>query len=240
MRTFAESRDLALALNARSGTSLFDDNAPGFCKGRRSAASRSNHVGLAAAIFVRASTPVVPSVHARPMSNKKAKKVKIVEDVTGLAIKTTAVALTSGSAVGAALGSTAAAVGALGLLDRLLVERQRDRAKKFLEEAYEANVSDDGFAANIKALLERPAVKQVFIETLRASVEAVADEVLPPLAALFREYERTGRKPDSHFRNFCRLLEQLSPEEYSSFRALFQKAHRSKRFSPVRWLHFCD
>ncbi len=114
--------------------------------------------------------------------------------------------------------AAAASFDIIELVRGLMEESNRRKVQELLDEAYFANAPDAGAAANFHALLQDAKFRRVLVETVRAKLEALADEVTPVLAMLMREYERTGQEPDWFFRGFCRVLQDLSPEEFVELR----------------------
>ncbi|WP_242394813.1 hypothetical protein [Anaeromyxobacter oryzisoli] len=149
-------------------------------------------------------------------------------------VATTAAVASSGAAIAGATSEIGVASGALGLVGGLagsvkvlysaFQARQDERIKRLLEEAYFDIATDEDFASYIAELLLRPRIRHLLLESVRSALEAIADEVLPALAALMRDYERADKEPDARFRGFSRVLQELSAEEYSSFRGLFRTA----------------
>lgn len=137
-------------------------------------------------------------------------------------------------------GIPAAAAASFDIIERvrgLVEENSRRKVQELLDEAYFANAPDVGASAHLSAVLEDSKFRRVLVETVRAKLEALADEVTPALAMLMREYERTGKEPDWFFRGFCRVLQDLSPEEFFEFRELLgalARALANDRESP--WL----
>ena len=165
--------------------------------------------------------------HAQPMTNRK-------DRGQGEGLVKVASVVAAGLGLASTSSQLAAAAGVLGLAGGLaeagralysaFQARQDHRIGLLLEEAYFENASDEGFGDYVVALLQDPRSRRLLLESTRTALEAVCDEALPALAALLREYQRTGLEPDARFRGLCRVLQELSPDEYSSFRALFRCA----------------
>lgn len=115
--------------------------------------------------------------------------------------------------------AAAASFDIIELVRGLIEESSRRKVQELLDEAYFANAPDAGAAAHLRAVLEEPKFRRVLVETVRAKLEALADEVTPALAMLMREYERTGKEPDWFFRGLCRVLQDLSREEFAELLA---------------------
>jgi hypothetical protein len=123
-----------------------------------------------------------------------------------------------------ALGAAAGLSGALGAVYSAWQAWQDDKVRRLLREAYFENCADEAFGAYIAGLLKDARTKRVFLESIRAALDSSANEVLSALAAVLREYERTGKEPDAQFRGLCRVLQELAPDEYASMRGLFGTA----------------
>ncbi len=160
------------------------------------------------------------------MSEKERPEAKLVEAAATVAGAGLSMAGAS-SGLGVAAGTVGMVGGLAGAANALYGAWhawQDERIRQLLQEAYFENAADEGFAAHIAALLRDPRVRRVILESVRTALESVADEVLSAIAALMREYERAGKEPDAAFRGLCRVLQELSAEEYASLRGLFQRA----------------
>jgi hypothetical protein len=124
-------------------------------------------------------------------------------------------------------GAAAGFVGLVGEAWAMLQEANRAKVQALLEEAYFANGPDETAMAHFRGLLQDPKYRRVLVETVRAKLEALADEVTPALAMLMRDYERTGRPPDWFFRAFCRVLQDLSADEFVELRELVARLKRA-------------
>ena len=135
-----------------------------------------------------------------------------------VAIKSSQLAVAVAAGSSGIPAAAAASFDIIELVRGFMEESSRRKVQELLDEAYFANAPDAGASAHLRAVMENPKFRRVLVETVRAKLEALADEVTPALAMLMREYERTGREPDWFFRGLCRVLQDLSPEEFVELR----------------------
>jgi hypothetical protein len=100
---------------------------------------------------------------------------------------------------------------------------QNRRVEQLLEEAYFENAPDETVAVVLATFLEDPRAQAVLIESIRAALESLSEAVLPALAVLMREYQRTGKEPDAYFRGVCRVLQELTADEYADLGRMFHE-----------------
>lgn len=148
----------------------------------------------------------------RPQRKKSRQAAEGASRLSSL-VATTAKGLLSPSA-GVVLAA-AGPVAALGIqVFDLFGARQGERATKLLETLYLERSTDRTFAAAVAAELRDPLVREVLLESVRASIESISEEVIPAIAAIEREYQRKGLHVDGFFRGYCRTLQDLVPAEY--------------------------
>ncbi len=146
-----------------------------------------------------------------------------------------------GERVLAAVGITASAITAasspLGLL-ALVPESVRllkgvwdsvnvERADRLLHEIFGSDLTDLERTAALDEALRNRHVEQVIVQALRSALDAVGDHVLRALGNLVGQYKASGSESDSYFRACCRLLQEVSPEEYRSLGALVHRLAES-------------
>jgi hypothetical protein len=99
------------------------------------------------------------------------------------------------------------------------------------------DVPDDQFAELIRRKLEDEPVRDALLEAMRAALEAMSDDVMPALGGLIREYAKVDRRADGFFRGCCRLLQDVSAEEYQALRLIVNgiaKRYADKRYAVFR------
>ncbi len=103
--------------------------------------------------------------------------------------------------------------------------RQQARGARMLRAAFDA--PEEEFPKIISEKLKNEQVRDALLEAMRTALEAMADEVMPALGGLIREYEKESRRADGFFRGCCRLLQDLSAEEFASFVALINRIDKA-------------
>lgn len=111
---------------------------------------------------------------------------------------------------------------------------QNRRVERLLEEAYFENAPDSTVGVELATLLQHPHAQAVLIESIRASLESISEAVVPALGLLMREYQRTGKEPDVFFRGVCRVLQELTAEEYADFRRMLHEVVEAARHGAGR------
>lgn len=146
----------------------------------------------------------------------------------------------------AGVGVTAAAIAAdspLGLL-ALVPEVVRvaklawdavnvHRADRFFREVFGGDLSGAERAEALRAGLRKPHVKEAVLQALRSALDAVGEHAVEPLAKLVGEYRAADRAPDAYFRACCRVLQEVSSEEYPSVVALIHRIAESDLLDEV-------
>jgi hypothetical protein len=155
-------------------------------------------------------------------------KGKTIATVIDVATKTVPLAVATGVAA-PLLPTTAPAVAtallalfpsAIQLIIPAVVERKRKRFEHWWEELTWSTASNEGVAAEVKAKLDDPVTQEVIFESLHVVLDSIADEVIPSIALVTREYALQGKSADRFFRGFTRLLKDLSGREYDDLRRL--------------------
>jgi hypothetical protein len=139
--------------------------------------------------------------------------------------------LAAGTAAGRSLEPASAVLEVVQVVREYWSGRQERLVRTLLQEAYLATSTDRGAFADFKGMFERGDLrsenaKNIFVQTVKTAEDVIDEAVLPALAMLMREYQRSGRPVDGFFRGLSRTLKDLAAEEYDTFRAIACTAPR--------------
>jgi hypothetical protein len=125
------------------------------------------------------------------------------------------------AAVATIAGGSVLAAGILKIAGGWLAERIEQRRYAWIRAYLGGDVVDEAkVEAELHAMGDNPAVREVVIQGIRAINEVIADSAVPVLARLTREYVSSGRKADGFFRGVQRLMMDIDSDDFIGLREL--------------------
>lgn len=91
-------------------------------------------------------------------------------------------------------------------------------------QAREPGVTEAEIEHRLHKLDKRENFLKAIMQSYRSLMESLDDSILPPLATITAEYLALGRAPDGFYRGTCRLLADLSFEEFESLKQIISSA----------------
>lgn len=117
-------------------------------------------------------------------------------------------------------------IGVLDPIRKAYAAVQAFRSDRFWKAVVEARRRDDvtpeEVAGMIEAHADEPWIRDNTIQSCRALALAVDDAVVPALGMLYAKYLGEKRRADRFFRGACRLLEDLSADEYEELQVIIK------------------
>lgn len=148
------------------------------------------------------------------------------EDLATAGVTSASAAIAVAVATGDPVAAGIAAVGVGGWTALSKIASAFDRKREKRKAAWLLALADGDTDATAIYRLEEHAdedwAQSAVYESLRSVLDALDDAVIPALGLLCREYLLERKKADRFCRGFCRLLAELSMEEFADFRLLLR------------------